>query len=454
MKTVVLSLLLVSAFSAYAATDNHGWEASVTLSTIQNLQSKVPDTLVPKQSIQMTATVWMPEKVNWFPQYPQWDMPGATIVPLFMLSPSIERPQGKVTQRGATQNYLLTPLAEGTLTLHPSSITLYPDEKDSPVLSVDPVSVDVELPVGAGDIAHFFPASGVKLTQSWYLMSADKTAQELDPAALKTLTLKSGQQLERRVLIEAGGIQGKLIPALNADPLVSQNEPEVTDLMNYDEFIGGTRTEHWYYAPQPKEKMHLSDIRVRWYDTAQQQFRTAELSGLSLNSDVQNETKPAIPLTLRERISLLPARFWQYAGLCAGLLLVGGVCHRRIWRQIRQTGKAGMQLLQHSAWIQLVCLALCIAVLGGKSPWIRRRYQRWSLRFMPQRSSPDSLKTWFAATYAKDESVYPGRLVIIRALFAQYLTATLEKRERRDKGYELPEIVSSSVTRRRGKNQS
>ncbi|WP_353632774.1 hypothetical protein [Pseudomonas vranovensis] len=148
MSRWLLAVATLFVSSMLAAATLPAWQATVDIQPLG--MAKLPDVVVPKQSVILKVTVWMPEKVNWYPRYPQWDMPGAVLLPLLMLSPTIEREQAGSTQRGATQNYLLTPLAEGTLRLAPTQITVYPDLADSPVLPFAPMQLQVALPNAAG----------------------------------------------------------------------------------------------------------------------------------------------------------------------------------------------------------------------------------------------------------------------------------------------------------------
>lgn len=415
---VLLSLLGLSLLSTTVHATTGGWEASVRLSTLHDLHATPPAVLVPKQSVQMTATVWMPEKVNWFPQYPDWDMPGATIVPLFMLSPSIERQQGNVTQRGATQNYLLTPLSEGTLTLSTSSIIAYPDRKDSPVLPFPPVSVTVRMPPGAGDMAHFLPATGLKLTQTFWLLAADKQEQEITASALHNVVLKSGQLIERRILMEASGLQGNQIPALSPGTQVTQHDAETTDVINYDEFIGGTRTERWYYAPQTSGALTLKDINVHWYNTQQQRFQTTTVGGVSLKSEASAADKSAIQLTLLEQLSLVSAQTWWVLISAIVVFAILILNRRRVIRGSRNVIQRCTAKVTNAAWIRfmMLCLALACTGLSKRQNW--RRYQRWLTGQNAEAiMQHPALKQWSAAVYSAAGRTYPGRFSVIWILF-------------------------------------
>ncbi|ENZ7485007.1 hypothetical protein ACG8U7_002101 [Klebsiella aerogenes] len=396
------------------------WQATIKLSPVDDIHAAAPETLVPKQSIEMTTTVWMPEKVNWFPLFPEWDMPGATVVSMFMLSPSIERQQGTFTQRGATQNYLVTPLNEGSLTLSPLSIVLYPDQPSSPHLDIAPVTLEVSMPDGAGDIAHFLPATAVKLTQTFYLLTADKQEQEIAANQLKSLTLKQGQLLERRILIEAKGIQGKLIPELQPDATVSQHDAEATDILNYDEFIGGTRTERWYYAPQDASSVTLNAVNLRWYDTRQQRFETAKLDGVTLKSERAASVKSGIQLSIWERLTLLPAKTWWLllAGIVMVAVLIG--CRRTFARFLRCAGHVLHRNILASSRMQLAGLCLRLALAGAKNPDSLRHYQRWLAQSGAGPVWQSAVLTrWSAANYGATTVAPPGRFTLIRALMAQ-----------------------------------
>lgn len=445
-KRLVSGLLSLFFLCTSATAATSVWEADISLSTLQNLHIAPPATLVPKQSIQMTSTVWMPEKVNWFPQFPDWDMPGATIVPLFMLSPSIERQQSRFIQRGATQNYLLTPLREGVLKLNTTTIIAYPDQKNSPVMSLPSVSVDVKMPPGAGDIAQFLPATQVRLMQTFYLMKADKQEQEIGISELKKLTLKSGQLIERRILMEASGLQGNLIPALQPDPNVIQHDAETTDVANYDEFIGGTRTEHWYYAAETIGTLQLPDISVRWFDTQRQHFRTTILQGLSLNSKANgiNLERTVITLKLSEWLSLVPPKTWwevlAFITFLSWVVMSRGWLFKRANLMVRDFTR---KVKKHPR-IRLTLLCLLLAMTGPENKKNQLCYQRWlsgqNSDFVLKNAA---LKQWSEAVYRSTSSSYPSRFTILHALFFLPKTGEVERIRSYFSPVSLPELRSS-----------
>ncbi|XXD10156.1 hypothetical protein ACMYSN_04890 [Klebsiella sp. R445] len=440
-----IALSLLCASSVFAQQNSEGWEATLNLSTIQDLHKTPPTTLVPKQSIQLTATVWMPEKVNWFPQYPQWDMPGATVVPLFMLSPSLERPQSNFTQRGATQNYLLTPLSEGTLALSPTSLTLYPDRQDSPTLPLPAVSVEVAMPEGAGDIAHFLPATEVKIRQSFSLLTADKQEQTLDADALKKVTLKNGQLIERQILIEAQGVQGKLIPELSVDPQVAQHEAETTDTLNYDEFIGGTRTERWFYAPQSSGTLTLNPLKIRWYDTQHQRFRTTSVDGLTLKSESTEVAQPAISLSVGERLSMLSAKTWWFIVSGIVLLLMLTVFRKHLSHTLSIRLRHWANRIKRSPRTKFLLLCLHIMLAGAERGSVRQRYQSWQATHIDQKSADAAVfSQWAVAAYSQSGGEFPNRFALISALCQQRRVGKEKKRWRFLSPCELPEVNGRS----------
>lgn len=426
--------------SGQAADGPEGWEANLRLSPVEDSKASAPDMLVPKQSLVMTATVWMPEKINWFPQFPQWDMKDATVIPMFMLSPSIERPHGHFNQRGATQNYLLTPLAEGNLSLSPTAITVFPDQDNSPVLPLSPIHLKVALPAGANDIDRFFPASSVQLRQSWYLLNADNQREALDSHALNHLRLQHGQLLERRILIEAHGLRGSLIPALIPPSQVLQHEAESNDLTNYDEFIGGMRTEHWYYGPDPSGQIATGTIATRWYDTAHKTFKNTSLSGLTVKSEITKPVSAALSLTVWDKLVLLPDWLYLTTG-CAMIILALILIYRQtLLRFLVTIIKRGKRATAHNAALQRAKVCFLIALSGPQNPRTQWAYQRWLFSVKTEHHEPECkhIQQWFAAAYRENETPFPSRWWIIRDVFQDPHKKTTKKVSRYAKT--LPEL--------------
>ncbi|EAW0724336.1 hypothetical protein BKF00_04545 [Salmonella enterica] len=411
-------LLLLLSFCT-VADDAKEWEATVTLKTIADSPLASPVVLVPKQSIQMAATVWMPERVNWFPQYPDWDMPGATVVPLFMLSPSIERQQEGFMQRGATQNYLITPLSPGELTLTQQTLRVYPDRDRSPELPLPPLAVTVAYPEGAGSFDRFLPATDVKLTQSLSLMQTDGTEKPLDTQAVPALTLKAGEMLKRQVIITAQGIQGALIPVPVADPQASSEETLTTDLTNYDQFLGGTRTLTRYYAPGHMGSVALQPVEIRWYDTVNTTFRTVRLTGFQFKSQIPTAPSQAVSLTLREKIEQLTWQQWipWLSVLLVIMLLalkfsalVGGL--QRTFTRVRKTftGSEPYAFLRLSAMILFY---------GTSSSKVSAAYHRWQLLQGEQPALTPQVREWLHATYSNSASRLTGRGRLLKGIWVQ-----------------------------------
>jgi len=411
--------LLLLAFYAGAQDADQDWQATLTLQSIAGKPLPSPVEVVPKQSIQMTATVWMPEKVNWFPQYPDWDMPGATIIPQFMLSPSIERQQSRFMQRGATQNYLVTPVSSGQLTLTQRSLRVYPDRDTSPELTLPRLTLTVALPPGAKGFDSFLPSTAVKLTQYLTLMKADGTEEELDAQTPRSLTLTQGQMLKRQIVIAAQGIQGAMIPMPVSDPQASSQETLTTDLTNYDEFLGGTRTLTRYYAPTKTEQITLQPVEVRWYDTVKRTFLTASLKGYRFKNAAPVATSRGVTLTLWEKVGQLT---WQQGLPWATGLLILLILVLKLPAIIRASKKPFRRFRTHIVGSERYAfIRLCTAVLisGVTARPVLRAYQRWSIMRHRQAVTSDVVREWLHAVYGKRDLPPPGKVRLVRALIAQ-----------------------------------
>ncbi|MFK0087423.1 hypothetical protein ACIQUS_09010 [Pseudomonas sp. NPDC090755] len=413
----IAALCLAGLAAAHEADD---WQASVELQMIGEPAAQLPQVVVPKQSVLLTVTVWMPRAINWYPRYPQWDMPGATLLPLMMLSPGIERERGTFTQRGATQNYLLTPLAQGHLRLTPASINVYPDQADSPALPIAPVELQVALPAGAGSLERFLPATALKLTQAFYLQTGAGSPQALPVEALDKLQLQRGQLLERRITLEAKGIQGNQIPPLPVDDDAVQHQAQTADLNNYGDFSGGTRIEHWFYASGTRETLVLNPLVVRWYDTGAQRFRTARLDG----GEVRAQTTPVEDSRLRlgwqERLALLSS--WQIGAALACLVLLGltlryfGTFRLAVGRELeacrrRVRGAEPYLFLKACCWI---------GIAGLRARQSCGAFDRWVLRTgaTGELEACQAIQHWYRGRFAADAGPGPSRLVVIAELLS------------------------------------
>lgn len=419
LKSLAL-LCLLGLVGVASASPNADWQASVELAPVGDSSSVLPQVVVPKQSLLMNVTMWMPDKVNWYPQFPQWDMPGATIVPLMMLSPTVERDTGKFLQKGATQNYLLTPMEEGSLQLSPGTIMVYPGQDDSPRIPIDALQLQVVLPEGAGTLDQFLPASALTVTQQFYRLLADGTQEQVPEQALDHTRLQAGQLLERRITLEAQGIQGNQIINLQPDRDVVQHEAQTADLNNYGDFTGGTRTERWFYAPQDKDSITLEPIVVRWYRLGTRQFETATLAGGRVQVEVAKQIDSRIRLSWWERLSLLPTNVGIAALIAVVLLALGAYFRRAIVDCLQEWARRVYQFSAGSEYCWFLSMCGQIGVFGLASARAQRAFQHWLIRAGATQQVEDAkaVQAWGRARYAAAPTRTPRRLQVLCELLA------------------------------------
>lgn len=450
MKAALLLLAALCLPASASAAGPGGWEASVQLQAVGDDPAALPQVLVPKQTVLLKVTVWMPQDINWNPRYPQWDMPGATVLSTMMLSPSIEREQGQATQRGATQNYLLTPLAEGALKLSPTSIPVYPDQADSPVLPITPVELQVALPDGAGSIEQFLPADALKLEQHYYLQRGADLAEEVKPGALAQLQLQPGEMLERRISIEARGIPGNQIPPLPVDPDAVQHQAEAVDLNSYGDFSGGKRTEHWFYAPGTKTSIKLQDLSVRWYELGARTFKLSQLTGGQVRAVATRSVDARLQLRWWEKLALVSPL--HLAVLLTTVALVGVTFrYRRLVRRGLRHGLHAYRRNIHEAEVcQFTRMWCLIGLLGLPAHRSWRTFQQWQRRAGATESlgAYESIQRWCRYQFGACTSSLPRRVSVLRELLLlRRRTSRLEYFTTPGK-YSLPQLREAPSFRR------
>ncbi|MFR0693548.1 hypothetical protein ACLUTX_29430 [Enterobacterales bacterium AE_CKDN230030158-1A_HGKHYDSX7] len=445
MLSRLLVLVALSLVCLATRAEQGGWQASVELQPIGDSVSTLPEVLVPKQSVLLKVVVWMPGAVNWYPRYPQWDMPGATLLPLMMLSPLVEREQDGFTQRGATQNYLVTPLAEGELRLSPRTIKVYPNQEDSPVLPLDPVNLQVALPDGAESIDSFLPATKLTATQRFFLLTNDGQPKEIASDKLSRMELRSGQMLERRITVEALGVQGGQIPPLQIDDEAIQREVDTTDLNNYGDFSGGKRVEHWYYAPGSKALIKLQPVTVRWYDLGSRAFRNATLIGGEILAVVVQEVDARLQLSWRER--LMQTSPWMLMVLLLGLAVVmSAACFgRSIVRSAAARLHGWCKSIEACEPYLFLLACYRVGLWGMANQLAYHAFQRWLVKSGAsiQLDKSTVLQAWCRSRYSTHQVCTPRRLRLIRALFA--LRSTLAERKVDQGRFDLPALHRLSI---------
>lgn len=263
-RILILMALMVSTWSHAAI------KPARLFGTVQFNRSSV----VQGQALVMTLSVYTNTWFNEAPNFGDFQIPGAIIVPIMNEVPNSQLDIGSTRFFGISKRYLVYPLLEGSTATPDLEIVVYtPDQGDykakKRVVKVKSKSVNVRaVPEEAQ-----FTASSVRVRQKW---SSSKD------------TLLQGDLLERKITITAQGTQAALIspsPAFENDKLsVYPGKPE---LQNKQRGTSNTaiRTEQFKYLISGEGEVVLPSIALIYYDFERGKLDTVKVEGRTITAN-------------------------------------------------------------------------------------------------------------------------------------------------------------------------
>ncbi|MBM7061823.1 BatD family protein [Pseudomonas sp. UL073] len=316
---------------------------------------------------------------TWFtaePQLPILNLPGALVMP-----PSSEATHLTVQRDGETLfglrfSYLITPNQAQEFQIPALTIQVNPGQGSGPVtVRSAPLSLLARLPEGVAPGQQLLVAQNLKFTQQ-LVRSQD--------------ALRVGDNLVRRLTIDADGAQAMLIPApafAEVDGLKRYvKTPQVLPLSDGRGGItGGRRVDEVSYVIDQAGHHELPAIELHWWDTASNRQRTSSVPAVEF--DAVANTAYQAPFSIAEDLQKLGqharVRIAQHWLLLAALVLIGGLAWywgAPWWRRARQAlqrrraerQQAYLQSAEY-AWRQIATqLNDQPAQLGAFYLWTRR----------------------------------------------------------------------------------
>ena len=241
------------------------------------------------QPVSLVVSVLVPNYFTGSPDFPEFEIENAIVV-----LPQ-DRPQntnekiGGVTYAGITETYTIYPQQPGDFRLPPAHVTVpYANAPPKTTVAVVPMPSFVfhaDVPAAAQSLDYFLPTSDLVMQQKW-------------SAPLKNL--RSGDSIERTIVVTATRMQAMLIPPLPLEApsgiRIYEEEPVVEDKKtDRGDFLYGRRVQSTKYLIQKAGDYTLPAIELTWWN-------------LSTNRPVK-ATLPAIHFTAAENpnyVSELP----------------------------------------------------------------------------------------------------------------------------------------------------
>lgn len=261
MKTHLL-LLLLAVLPARAAMD-------ITRELV------APEHVTPGQPVTVAVTFWTDSWFNPPPQWPEFVIKNGSLMTTALPNQLLTRQQGGISWSGVRLERQVMAWDQGELLLPALEVTLTSANQAPVTVSLPELKKAIVWPEGVEQPDRFLPASNLTLSQKITQFHASNDN-----------TLHAGDVVERTVTVKASGITAAQIPqVLYAIPGTETQRmtPENTLLKSgRGDIEGAQRVETLRYLPSQAGRITLPPVKLRWWDTAHQQWQVAELPGSTL----------------------------------------------------------------------------------------------------------------------------------------------------------------------------
>lgn len=433
-----LLLLLIAPVALSASTQPKNWNVEVELFPLTGDDSTEILQLVPKQSVLMKVSVWYPATEAWLVNYPDWDMPGASIEKTRTDVPNVEREVDGLLQYGHTQKYILTPVDIGRLKLRQNTMDVSVYQDGSAVIPFpNPIELDVSLPEGVYAMDRFLPAHELDVQQEFIFFSNSEGEQPLELAAVAELTLEKGEMLERRVTLTAKGVKGSSIPItlLPKQHDGMQSESTYKDIQGLFGFEGGERVDSYFFSPGGVQ-VELSPLSIEWWDLDERKLKTIDLPGASFDSVEVDAYEQAIALSWWEK-NITSIFSWLIITLTVFVLAVTGFLSLKfLFYRVYSSIQSIIMLIVRSE--KLLFLKLALAIMFGDKIKTRRSFIQWQYR-QKIKTTPKLIADYIYSDYQNLDQPRPvSRWQVVLACYRLRLSENNNQVE--TKKYQLPEL--------------
>ncbi len=280
-----------------------------------SLQSK--GTLYVGQQVLIDVDVLVPNYFLQPPQFPQFDLPGATVLLQDGQALNLNETIGETLYSGIQRTYIVVPQRDGTFTLPQAEITFgyaaVPGQMTQGKVSLPQFRFTVTAASGAAEGASGVVAAKVAVTQD---LSTDPK------------TLKAGDTLVRTITVRAEGLRAMMIPAPEFSPLpgirLYQQDPvlsEETDPRGLP--LAGVRKDVVQYLFSKVGQYTLPAIEVSWFDPVT--AKTETVSAPAISASVAEAPVAATGLAPPAPEPEAPRFNWFLAGMIATFAFVTGL---------------------------------------------------------------------------------------------------------------------------------
>lgn len=228
--------------------------------------------LVPGQPVTIAVTFWTDSWFNPPPQWPEMVIENGNLLSTPLPNQLLTRNSAGISWSGIRMERQILTWDQGTLRFPAVDVVMRSANQPPKTVSLPVLEKAVTWPADVQQPDRFLPARSLQLTQKRQLYRAADDGQ-----------LHVGDVIERVVTLRANEVIAAQIPQLlYAIPGTASQRlpPQNSDLTSgRDEIVGAQRVESLRYLPAQPGELVIPPLRLRWWDTRQQQWQIAELSG-------------------------------------------------------------------------------------------------------------------------------------------------------------------------------
>ncbi len=285
-----------------------------------------PEQVVPGQPVVIAVTFWTDSWFNPPPEWPDFVIKNGALMTTPLPNQLLSRRQGGTSWSGIRLERQVMAWDEGELLLPATEVTLTSASQAPVTVQLPELKTAVAWPEGVEQPDRFLPASSLTLTQKITQYHASNDNE-----------LRVGDVVERAVTVNATGITAAQVPQiLYAIPGTDTQRltPENTLLKSgRGQIEGAQRVETLRYLPSRAGTIVIPPVKLRWWDTAHQQWQVAELPGSSLQ--VAEARAQGSESALR---GTTDENHWRTALIVAAVVILAVVIvltRRLLWRSLK-----------------------------------------------------------------------------------------------------------------------
>lgn len=258
----LLILLLLAVLPAQAAMD-------ITR------ELEAPEHVAPGQPVKVAITFWTDSWFNPPPEWPDFKIENGSLLTTPLPNQLLSRQKNGISWSGVRLERQITAWDQGELRMPAVEITLTSPNQPPVTVPLPELKKEVVWPKGVEQPDRFLPASNLTLSQKITQYHASKDDK-----------LHAGDVVERTVTVKANGIVATQIPQLlYAIPGTDTQRLTPVNTMlktGRGEIEGAQRVETLRYLPSQAGTITIPPVKLRWWDTANQQWQLAELPGSTM----------------------------------------------------------------------------------------------------------------------------------------------------------------------------